>query len=212
MFSIKSLVMCLCLLLVAGCGSSSKDKEKPDRERKITYDLLDFSDAKIPGWIDEPESGDKKANQKKFEYFIAESSQKNKRLCQRSSSARASAEIARQIAQFIKNSYAESVQGGEDEGVTEYMQEQLAQESQSFVIGARVVQKYWEKRKYREELGAEKNEILYTCFSLVKIGKSNLEKAIRNSRAKLLTSIDPEVKKKTEDALKYVEKKFEKPE
>lgn len=207
----RTLAILITLFALVGCGSSKKKNDTPPRERKITFDLLDFSDARVPSWIDEPETGDKQTARKKFEYFVAESANKNKRLCKRSSSARATAEIARQIAQFMKNSYAESVQGGEDEDVSEYMQEQLAQESQSFVIGARVTKKYWEKRKYRKELGAEKNETLYNCFSLVKISKTNLEKAIRNSRAKLLTSIEePEVKRKTEDALKYVEKKFEK--
>ncbi len=218
MFSLRKLVMAAMMIgLVTSCGSSKKKekveapKEAKPEGRKFQKDfvLIEASSAEKPTWIDMPYEVEGSKGKKKFRYFLDGSEGQSKRLCLRSAGARANARIAREIAQFIKNTYAEATQGGEDEDVSEYMQEQLAQEAQTFIVGAQTLRTYWEKRRYKMELGASQDETKYSCNALVKMPKKNLEKAIRNSTAKLLRSIqDPEVKQKTEKAISQVEEKF----
>ncbi len=197
------IVLVVFSMVFVGCSST--------RTLKKDYDLINASSKRFPDWVAKPASADSAKNQKNYRYFVSESNGKNKRLCLRSAGARASARIAREIVQFIKNTYAEATQGGEDEEISEYSQEQLAQETQTFVVGARTMKTYWEKRRYKIELGAAKNEVKYACFALVKMSKRNLEKAVRHSRAKFLRSVvDPEVKKKVEKATAKVEKEFSK--
>jgi hypothetical protein len=202
--------MLLGALTLISCASSEK-KESKESERSFTKDyvLMDASQKTLPDWIAKPSKGDKSKERKKNRYFVNESAHTNKRLCLRSAESRATARIAQEIAQFMKNSYAEATQGGADEDVSEYMQEQLATESQAFIIGASVLKTYWELRGYKEALGAEEDMKKYNCFALVKMSKKSLEKAIKKSRAKLLGEIeDPEVKKKTDKALDHVASKF----
>lgn len=207
---VMKLIGLVTLLSVVGCASK-KAPEKKVEERTFVKDfvVVDASEKSVPDWIDSPSKGDKSKERKKHRYFVNESSHVNKRLCLRSAEARATARIAQEIAQFMKNSYGEATQGGADEDVTEYMQEQLATESQAFIIGASVLKTYWEKRRYKESLGAEEDMTKFNCFALVKMTKKSLEKAVKKSRAKLLGGIeDPEVKKKTDKALNDVAEKF----
>lgn len=205
-----TVMLLLSTLAFVGCGSKQVEEKKDEgRTFQKDYVLRDASQRELPDWIARPAKGDKSKERKKNRYFVNESSATNKRLCLRSAESRATARIAQEIAQFMKNSYSEATQGGADEDVSEYMQEQLATESQAFVIGASVLKTYWELRGYKESLGAEEDIKKYNCFALVKIDKKNLEKAVKRSRAKLLGEIeDPEVKQKTDKALEYVADKF----
>lgn len=211
MIRLKNVVIvAMTIGLFTSCGSSEKKENKPE-ERKFQKDyvLIEASSSIRPTWIDNPSEVEGAKGKKKYRYFLDESEGQSKRLCLRSAGARANARVAREIAQFIKNTYAEATQGGEDEDVSEYMQEQLAQETQTFIVGAQTLRTYWEKRRFKVELGAPEDETKYSCYALVKMPKKNLEKAIRNSTAKLLKSIqDPEVKQKTENAISKVEEKF----
>lgn len=203
------------LSTLVSCGSSDKE-EKPEEVVPTVktipeYVIVEASNKTYPHWLKEPEMGDKVKNRKRNRYFISESEHTSKRLCLKSAKTRASAHIAGEIAQFIKNTYAEATQGGGDEEVTEYMQEQLASETQAFVVGVQKVRDFWEKRFYKEELGAEKNRRVYNCFALVKISKEHLAKAIKNAQAKLYDGIrNPEVKKKTEKILEDTADAFNK--
>ena len=110
--------------------------------------------------------------------------------------------------QFLKNSYTEATQNENDEA-TEHMEEQLAQESQAFIVGSQTHKTFWEKRRYKEELGATEDKTEYNCFALLKMPKKELEKAVKNSRKKLIENIrDPEVKQKAEKALASAESAF----
>lgn len=212
----KIISMIMIAGLVVSCGSSKKEekpKEEEMRSIQIDYKLQETSTGKTtpPEWIQKPSKGDDSKERKQNRYFVNSSKHTSKRLALRSAEARATARIAQEIAQFMKNTFAEATQGGEGEEVTEYMQEQLAQEAQTFIIGASVVKTYWEKRRYLEAMGAEEDKTEYQAYALVKMSKKNLEKAVRQSRAKLLGEIeDPEVKKKTDKILKDVDNAFSK--
>lgn len=203
---IPMLMTLMSLVLVSSCAS----KPKP-RVIKKMYKVVDFSKNIIPAWVDEPIKGDSEQANKTNRYFINESSHKSKRLCMKSAEVRATAKVASEISQFIKNTYGESTNGGDsaDEAVTEYMQESLAQQTEAFVVGAQVHKTYWEQRAYDKELGATKNYRKYYCFALIKMNKKALAKAVKNATAKLYTSIkDPEVKQNTKKILKDVAEKF----
>lgn len=207
----KILTTMLISVFVVGCGSAQKENvvvKDNGREFKKDYDLVEASSAKFPRWVDKPSRGDSSKLRKANRYFVSESANSNKRLCLRSAQARATARISAEIAQFIKNTYSEATQNGEDDA-SEYMQEQLAQEAQSFVIGAKVLKTYWERRSYKESLGAEENKSEFNCYALVKMDKKDLAKAISRSKSKLLGELeDPEVKQKAEKILEDVSKKF----
>ncbi len=195
-------------LTVSACSSSPKQNPERDFEGPV-FQLMDASSKRLPLWIETPEEGDKAKNREENRYFVSESSHSNKRLCTRSAEARATTKIAQEVAQFIKNSYAEATQGAPDEEVSEYMQEQLAQETQSFLVGAGVIQNYWEQRRYKKELGADEDEVKFQCYALVRISKKSLSKAMAAARAKLLNNVeDSEVKSKTEDIIEDAEKAF----
>ncbi len=209
----KKLLMLVTLgsFFFVGCASSKKEEapKKVGREFKKDFNLVEASLKEMPKWVLKPSKGDKSKARKKNRYFVNESSHASKRLCLRSAEARATARIAQEIAQFMKNTFAESTQGGEGEDVSEYMQEQLAQEAQTFIVGAKVLKTYWEKRRYLESLGAEEDKTAFNCYALVKMSKKALEKAVKRSRSKLLGEIeDPEVKQKTDKILSDVGKKF----
>ncbi len=216
MKNIKALASVFTLsLLLASCGSSDKREEAtappaPDKDFKMEYVLTDASEGDRPDWILTPQKADGEERSKKYRYFVSEAQNSSKRLCMKSSQARGTSQVAGEITQFIKNTYSEATQGSEDEDVTQYMQEQLTQEIQSFIVGARVGRKYWEQRKYMKEMGATRDYKIYNCYSLVQIEKENLNKMIRMARQKILASIsDSEVKAKTKKAIKDVESKFD---
>ena len=208
--------MILSLNLV-GCSSVKKSemtedqvakKEEVIEVEKPDYVILETNQPTRPAWILDPILGDDVGERKKHRYFVNESKNVNQRLCTRSAEARASSQIAREIAQFLKNSYTEATQNENDEA-TEHMEEQLAQESQAFIVGSQTHKTFWEKRRYKEELGATEDKTEYNCFALIKMPKKELEKAVKNSRKKLVENIrDPEVKLKAEKALASAETAF----
>ena len=213
MKKLTMLIMVLSVVFNFGCSSKGKDGE--EREFKKSYAVTEAQYSAIPGWINEPQSwaerNDKK-DHKKYRYFVSSSDLMSKRrLCMKSAEAQATAKIAGEITQFIKNTYAQSVQGDEDQDVTAYMEDTLAQEIQSFIVGARQHRTYWEHRAYKEELGAVDSKRGYICSALLKINRKTVKKAIDRAMKKLFSnqSANPESKQKVQDALKDVSKKFD---
>lgn len=207
----------IALLGLASCGSSKPKTDgdvvepiEPARTATKDYEVLDFSDASTPSWIKHPSQVDFTPEEReKNRYFINESSHTDQRLCLKSAEVRATSKVASEIAQFMKNSYAEATQGGGDEKVSEYMQEQLAQDAESFLVGVQVAKTYWEKRKYLVKRGAAEDKTKFYCYAVVKMDKKQLETAIKKSTDKLLSEIkNPEVKQKTDTILKEVGSKF----
>lgn len=210
-------ILMLSALSLVGCSSAKKADMSEEKvaagEEKIKTEAPDFvimeaSQPTRPAWILDPILGDEVKERKKSRYFINESKNVNQRLCVRSAEARATSQIAREIAQFMKNSYTEATQNDGDEA-TEHMEEQLAQEAQSFIVGAQTHKTFWEKRRYKEELGAEEDKTEFNCYALVKMTKKDVEKAVKSSRQKLLDGLkDPEVKQKAVKALAGAEQAF----
>ncbi len=210
-------ILMVSALTLVGCSSAKKadmseeQVAKSEKEIKMEapdYVIMEASQPTRPAWILDPMLGDEVKERKKSRYFVNESKNVNQRLCVRSAEARATSQISREIAQFMKNSYTEATQN-EGDDATEYMEEQLAQESQTFLVGTKSLKTFWEKRRYKEELGAEEDKTEYTCYALVKMTKKDVEEAVKRSRRKLLDNLgDPEVKKKAEKALDGAEKAF----
>lgn len=204
-------LMVLSLIFNVACSSKGKDGEK--REFTKDYVVVDAKEERLPGWLNEPVAWAEKNDDefKKNHYFVSTTGLiENQRLCEKSAEAQAAAKIAGEIAQFIKNSYAQSVQGDSNDEVETYMEDTLAQEIQSFLVGAKLYRNYWEKRKYSEELGAEENKTGLICSALMKIEKSVLKNAIKNSQEKLMEqATNPESKKKVGEAIKDAEAKFD---
>lgn len=213
-----AIVLTLSIALIFGC-SSTEEKEKAAKKEvrkfQLDYILQNAKTPEVPSWINDPQAWARqfdKKDAKKFRYFVSTSEViKNRRLCEKSADAQATAKIAGEITQFIKNSYTQAVQGDADEEVEQYMEDALAQEIQSFIIGANVYRTYWEKRWYKEGLGADEDKRGHVCSALVKIDSNTLKKAIKNAKKKIFAnSSNPESKKKAEDALKDAEEKFDK--
>ncbi|WP_034730255.1 hypothetical protein [Bacteriovorax sp. BSW11_IV] len=206
-------ILIMLMVGVVAVSCSSKQEKSEDKKEEVTfqkdYVLVDASEKSVPTWIDEPVKGDKKSEAADHRYFVNESSSANKRLCLKSAEARANARIAAEIAQFIKNSYTEATQNDEGDEASEYMEEALAQEAQSFIVGASTHKTYWEKRRYKKALGADEDETKFNCYALVKMSKKNLSKAVNRSMQKLFGEIEkPEVKKRAQKALEGAEQAF----
>ncbi len=210
----KKLLLLTVLLGLYACGSS--DKKPEPRVFKKNYDVVDAQYGIIPNWINEPQSwakdNDKEA--KEYRYFVYDTEPKNSRsIACKIAKANASASIATEISQFIKQSLGSSKQGDPtdmDEKLDEYVETTLAQEVQSFVVGARIHRTYWEQRDYKQDLGADKNFKGYTCAALVKISRQNLERAVRRAQKKIEGVANPEVKQNVRNALKDAADNFTK--
>ena len=77
-----------------------------------------------------------------------------------------------------------------DQKLSEYVEDNLAKETQSFVIGSKTFKQYWEKRRFEKDLGAKKDYDGYVCSVLVKISKENLELAFNRANQKLVEKAD----------------------
>lgn len=211
----KILVLMISLIVI-GCGSSSKKKEEPKpRSFQKEYKVVDAQYGITPAWINEPQDWARSKDTKdanEYRYFVYDTDVKNSRsIACRIAKANASATIATEITQFIKQSLATSTQGNPidlDSKLDEYVEATLAQEVQSFVVGARVFRTYWEQRKYMKELGADRDFKGFTCAALVKISRNNLQRAVRRAQKKIEGVANPEVKDNVKKALADAEKKF----
>ena len=179
----------LMLLVVVSCASRSFER---------SYKVVDASHVDIPEWLNEPQEwasdvdddDDTEDYVKKNRYYTFSTEAKNSQTisCE-IAKARASAELAAEITTFIKQSLAVSKQGdptSQDEALSEYVEDTLAKEVQTFIVGARVYRTYWEKRKFEKELGAKKDWAGYVCSALVKISKANLKNAFDSASKNLV--------------------------
>lgn len=201
----KSLFIMLCLVLSFGCS----------RKFKKDYDVVDASNKEIPEWIENPQEwadDEDEDDFKSYRYYVVNiDARKSREIACKIAKAQARSEVASEVTAFIKSTFGQSTNGdalNKDEELTEYIEDTLAQEVQSFVVGARVFREYWEKRNFSKEKGAQKDWSGYTCSALIKISKKNLEKAFKRAEDKLAGKVKQENKELVKKAVKAAQEEY----
>lgn len=161
------------IAVLAACSSFEPD-----------YTVTDASHASRPDWI-QPENvkeSGSSSNRKEHRYYIDSAENINQRLCLKSAEARATQKVASEIAQEVVSRYEERAQS-DNQTALEQVKEKLEQNIQVSLHGVRVQSSYWEKRAYKQELGAPKDYTSYKCDVVVKIKKAELIQALENYKA-----------------------------
>lgn len=196
------------MFILASCSSRSFNRD---------YEVVDASHQEVPEWVQEPREwaeDEDEDDEEKFRYYVFTTEPKNSRTtaCE-IAKARASSEIAGEISQFIKQSFATSTHGDPtemDDKLSQYVEDNLAKEVQTSIVGARVHRTYWEKRRFLKEKGAKKDHDGYTCSALLKIGKDQLGSAFNRANEKLTEKADTsEAKAKVSKAIEEAKAAFE---
>lgn len=196
-------------ILIVSCSSKKESETKKTEEikRQIDYVVQQSSSKKTPEWVEDFRTWEDGQNEK-FEYFMDESEYRSKRLCRSSSNARAKKIIASETAEYINNIFAEAEKDRENSSqkVTRYSEEELSTMTKSFITGAKVYRRYWEKRKYLKAMGAEKDKVEYSCYTVVRMSKKRMKDLIDLTFNKIMgKEKNPEVKdivKKLKDETK----------
>ncbi|MCT4643019.1 MAG: hypothetical protein N4A33_12080 [Bacteriovoracaceae bacterium] len=197
----------LILVFVLGACSSKYKKD---------YEIVDASHDDIPEWIqdaDEWAKDEEEDDYEKFKYYSFTTEPKNSKVtaCE-IAKLRANSEVASELSQFIKHSLSTTSAGDildKDDKLEEYMDETLAKEVRSHVVGARTHKKYWEKRKFDKELGAKDNFAGYSCSVLVKISNDNMKKAYNIAFKKIKAkAMNKALRAKIEKVQGEIEKEF----
>lgn len=211
----KIMSLSVLLLFVVSLVSCSSGPEK--REFDKEYVVVDAKDAAIPGWTTDPQLWAKendKTDEVDFRYFTSDVGPINHRgmACQHAK-AKATADIAAEITQFIKNSFGASAMGDpteSDRSLEQYVEDTLAKEVQSFVVGAVVHRTYWEQRSYKKSMGASEDKKGFVCHALVKISRKYIKNAISRAQQRLEGVANPESKQKVQKALDGAAEAFDK--
>jgi len=225
---LKRLVM---LLLVAGlvsaCGSSVKKEEESRELReekhedlKRDFDVIDASSNTRPGWIEDAAvwaaQNGKDVASLYFYSFESEPKVSRQVACD-IAKANTKSDIAGEIATFIDKTLGQTLEGKASidvntpgaNGLKEFIDNTLVEKISSFVNGAAVQKTYWEKRKYLQDKGAEKDYVAYSCGVLVSMPKKNLEEAIRKASTEVVKKTeDAEMKVKVQKALDKADENF----
>lgn len=187
------------------------------RSFKRDYEVVDASHKDIPEWINEPMEWAEDEDEDDYEshrYYVYTTEPKSSRTtaCE-IAKARGASVIAAEISQFIKHSFATSTQGdptATDSDLSQYVEDNLAKEVQTSIVGAKVERTYWEKRRFLKEKGAKKDYDGYTCSALMKISKDNLDKGFDRAEKKLVSkSKNNETKNKVRKAIEEAQEAFD---
>jgi hypothetical protein len=214
-------------LSLIGCGSSKKkdDRELEEREHeKIQRDYVvkDASSNFKPGWIEDAEVWAKNHSKdtKRYRYFSYETEPKVSRsIACNLAKANAKTDIAGEISTFIDKQLATSQEGNasidennpEVQALREYTENTLAEKIQAMIHGAAVVKTYWEKRMYKQDLGAKKDYRAYSCAVFVRMDSKRLNTAVQNAANLLIKRVDdPSTKANVKKALKDASDNFAK--
>ena len=171
-------IMTLCLLM--SCNKIRKD-----------YIVTDASVQNQPKWVKKMVYNPKKSE---YKYFVSKADNINQELCQKGAEVRARAVIASEIASEIYDAYEETAKSNNIED-NELATANLKQTVSVYLSGAEVDEKYWEKRSYKKNLGAEKDINKYFCYTLMKMNNVNLS-LDRMFRKVQMDDIKEEVKNK----------------
>ena len=209
----------LLLLSLVACASTKKEAELEERENEDIerdYVVIDASGKVRPGWIEDPVLWSKEYGKDiaKYRFFSHETDPKvgRKVACDLAKS-NVRADIAAEISTFIDKQLGTSIEGVSSvdennpdvQGLKEYTESTLVEKTKSLVHGASVIKTYWEKRRYKEDLGAKKDYMAYTCAVYVRMDAGTLAKAVDNAAKAVMeraskTTVKDNVKKALENA------------
>lgn len=214
------------LTALVGCssGPTAKDQVKDQdisQDFKKEFTVIDASSNLRPGWITDAPlwASEQKLNTEKNLFFSFETGPRvNRELACDVAKANARAEVAAQLATFIKKSLSQTMEGqdmadpaqGIAAPLNSYIESNLVQKIQEVVVGAAVVKTHWEKRFYQQKLGAEKDYRGVTCAALVQIDREQVQDSIALIKRELMNRTgSTDLKQKVKVALEKAEKDFE---
>lgn len=217
----KTISLIVLLALVGACSSKKKVKDIDNTDTiSKDYEVKDASSNIRPGWIEDSMiwAEQEKMDVKKFRYFSFETEPKVSResACNLAK-ANAYSDIAREITTFIQKSLASSEEGAASidannprtQPLREFVSNTLAEKVQSLINGAAVIKTYWEKRNYKQSLGAKKDYVGFTCASLVQMENTRLKAAIDKASETIVSKADdPETKENVKKALEKIDEDF----
>lgn len=176
----KKLIYALsAVTLTAACAGF-----KPD------YVVRDASESSKPSWTINKNAykSDDSANKKKFRYYVNDAESPDRNLCLNLAESRATQRVASEISQEIMNKFKETASSKDDES-TRKVKNELERNIQVNLHGVAVTGKYWEKRAYSKELGAEKDKVAYCCDVAVRISNEALAEALETYKARTLREL-----------------------
>lgn len=222
----KKLILLLALFGVAiSCGSSKKEEreleEREHEEIQRDYIVVDASSNYRPGWVEdaelwanETEGHDTKTNR----YFSFETDPKTSRTAAcKLAKSQVNLNIAGEISTFIDRTLATTMEGDSSidpnnpqvKDLQQYMDESLVEKVVSEINGAATIKLYWEKRQYKENLGAKKDYQAFVCSVLVRMNAKNLAEAVAKASSLVENRAGPDLKARVKEALKNADEKFE---
>ena len=223
--SVFKRVSILGLAIVLGsCGSSDK-KEKKLEERvhegiQRDYVVTDASSNSRPGWIEDAEvwASQDARDLDEHRYFSFETEPKvNRRVACDLAKANARADIAAEIRTFIETNLVSTTEGSAaiDENnpsfqaMKDYTETTLVEKVQAMIHGSSILKTYWEKRNYKEDLGARRDFIAYTCGVFVQMDRGRLDDAIQKAVDMVTQQADdPAVQERARKALDVASENF----
>ena len=163
----KKFCLILLTVLTVSCSKFKKD-----------YKVVDASSNKRPSWVEKEKY--KASAKDEYKYFVSKGENTNQRLCEKTATARATNVVASEIANELVDAYNQSIKNN-NSNVSEITSEDLKQTVNMYLAGVENDEKYWEKRKYSTELGAEKDYNQFVCYALIRIKKKTYDNALNAS-------------------------------
>lgn len=169
---------------------------------KPDYKVREASDSSKPAWTVQSKTSkiDSASERKTNRYFVSDAVNVDKGLCLRSAEVNATRKIASEVAQEIMGAFEENRKSADDSANVK-MKEKLEQNIQVNLHGVVVAEKYWERRAYMKDSGAEKDYTGYKCDVAVKIKKDALADALEMYKAKTMRTLKGEDKAAMEKAV-----------
>lgn len=215
----------LIALVFVGCSSTSKDYQRELEEREHTdiqrdYKVIDASSPVRPGWVEDAEvwAAQNREDIQTTRYFSFETEPKvSRQMACELAKANARADIAAEISSFITRTLAQTTEGdggvdtntGEMGSLKTFMESTLVEKVTAMIHGSSVLKTYWEKRAYKEDLGAPKDYQAYTCAVYVSMKRDQLDKAVARASELVKEQVKtPELKQRVSEALEEASAEF----